>query len=94
MEAIEIMKLEHETIKFKVSRVVKKQPLLGPVIFDFYATVLSYHPLRKQIREVKCIIPLFCVSATHMIPTTEGYVAAENIKEGDIILSEINLITQ
>lgn len=88
------MNLEKVTVRFKIIRIVRKQPITGPVLLEIYATVLSYHPFRGLLKEAKVTSPLCCVTERHLLPTQEGYIPASELKGGEIIFLELPLIVQ
>lgn len=86
------MNLEKETIRFKVRKIVVRQQLYGPALHDLYLAVLSYHPNKRKVKEAAVLSPTICCTTKHMLPTSDGLKPVEDIRVGDEILSEINLV--
>jgi len=88
------MNMEKQTIRMTVRKIVKRQPSLGPTLYDLYFTVPSIHPKNMKIKESIITGPAVCVTEKHYIPTTDGYKIMEDIKIGDSILYSLDLITK
>lgn len=84
------MKYDNLTIEFVVRKIVKKRPVLGPLILDFYVAVPSYSPLLHKKEESVVVNPLLCVTENHLLPTDNGFKKASEIKAGDTIILTLN----
>lgn len=72
------MKTENQTVQMKVWKVLKKKPMNGPNLLEFYLSILSYHPKRDTIKEHPVSLPFVCTTTNHLLPTPEGLREAEN----------------
>jgi hypothetical protein len=86
------MNLEKQTLKLKVKKVVKRVQGLGPELYVVYLTVATIHPKDKDVKQ-SAIYPACIFTSKHKIPTHKGYVPADKLKVGDIILVSLDLIT-
>jgi hypothetical protein len=86
------MNLEKQTIKLTVRKIVKRQQGCGSLLYDLYMTVPTINPKSMKVKSSFLKNLMVCVTAKHLLPTTDGYTLVENLKVGATILFSLDLI--
>lgn len=87
------MNLEKQTIRFKVRKIIVRNQMVGPVLYDFYLSVLTHKPGRKS-KETAVLSPTVCFTKGHLVPTEDGFKPVNSMKVGDTMLAEIPLLSK
>jgi hypothetical protein len=86
------MNLDKQTIKMTVRKIVKQQSC-GLLLYQLYFSVPSIRSKTAEVKPANIIGPMACVTSKHSLPTTEGWKSAEDIRIGDVVLFNLDLIT-
>ena len=88
------MNTDKQTIPMKVHKVVRKKPMNGPDLLEFYLSILSYHPKRDKIEEHPVRFPSVCLTTRHLLPTPDGFKEAEKFRDGDILICDLSMVVK
>jgi hypothetical protein len=86
------MKQDTTHIHFTISKILLRDQLIGPKLYEIYATVPTIHTSDMRLKQSKIVKPICYLSEKHIVPTKDGFKKAPDLKEGDVILCTINCL--
>lgn len=85
------MNLEKHTVKMTVRLIRRVSQKCGPDLFYLYVTVPTISP-KKELKQSLISNPIMFATELHSIPTSDGWKSMTELRKGDEILFNLDLI--